>query len=143
MRGWVRVAGDGETLAACRSWRIGGNEFPVEETKAHSGALLAKLQGVETREQALQLKGRTIAVARGALPGPPAGRYYFDDLIGLEVVDASGATLGRVKRISYNGAHDVMELEGERARLIPWVPAVVVNVDLASGRIEVDWGADW
>jgi ribosomal 30S subunit maturation factor RimM len=37
----------------------------------------------------------------------------------------------------------VMELAGDRVRLIPWVPTVVKDVDLEAKRIEVDWGADW
>ena len=42
-----------------------------------------------------------------------------------------------------NGAQDVMEVAGDRTRLLPWVPAVVKEVDLQSRRIEVEWEADW
>ena len=42
-----------------------------------------------------------------------------------------------------NGAQDVMEVSGERTRLIPWVPAIVKTVDLAARRVVVQWGADW
>jgi ribosomal 30S subunit maturation factor RimM len=43
----------------------------------------------------------------------------------------------------FNGAQDVMEVAGERTRLMPWIPSVVKRVDLQQRRIEVDWGADW
>jgi ribosomal 30S subunit maturation factor RimM len=36
-----------------------------------------------------------------------------------------------------------MEVVGERARLLPWVPTVVKRVDLLQKRIEVEWEADW
>ena len=143
VRGWIRVAGDGEALAACGSWRIGATEYPVEETKAHSGTLLAKLRGVGDRERAMKLKGRTVAVARGSLPELAPGKYYFEDLIGLEVMNGAGVVLGNVRRIFFNGAHDVMEVTGDRTRLLPWVPAVVKSVEFGAGRIEVEWGADW
>jgi ribosomal 30S subunit maturation factor RimM len=42
-----------------------------------------------------------------------------------------------------NGPQDVMEVAGERTRLLPWVPTVVKQVDLEAKRIEVEWEADW
>jgi 16S rRNA processing protein RimM len=143
VRGWVKVACEPERLAALQRWWIGGAERRVEKTKAHSGTLLAKLEGVETREQALALKGETVAVPREALPEPGEGHYYWGDLAGLEVVNAQGMVLGVVKGMFSNGAQDVMELSGDRTRLLPWVPAVVKKVDLPGRQIEVEWGAEW
>ena len=40
----------------------------VNEAKVHSGTIVAKLEGIETREQALGLKGATVSVERAALP---------------------------------------------------------------------------
>jgi len=41
------------------------------------------------------------------------------------------------------GAHDVLQVKGERERLIPFVDAYVREVDLEAGRIVVDWGLDY
>ena len=110
----------------------------------HSSWLLAKLDGIETREQAQALKGTAICVPRAALPEPAEGIYYWADLVGLEVVNAQGLVLGVVKGMISSGAQDVMELAGAQGtRLLPWVGAVVKRVDLEAGRIEVEWGADW
>jgi len=130
-------------LAECGEWWIGGEPHAVEETKEHSGTLLARLAGVGNREAALKLRGRAVAVSRAALPKPDAGHYYLADLVGLEVVNEQGIVLGAVKRWTFNGAQDVMEVAGDRARLIPWIPTVIKAVDLARRRIEVEWGADW
>jgi 16S rRNA processing protein RimM len=143
VRGWIKVEEPQEALAACRSWSIGGKEYPVEEVKPHSGTLLAKLAGLESREAALELKGSTVYVRREALPAPAAGHYYLADLVGLEVVNERGEALGVVKRWTFNGAQDVMEVAGERTRLIPWVAPVVRSVDLAKRQIHIEWGADW
>jgi 16S rRNA processing protein RimM len=59
------------------------------------------------------------------------------------VVNERGEALGVVKRWTFNGAQDVMEVAGERTRLVPWVPSVVRDVDLEKRQIHVDWGADW
>jgi 16S rRNA processing protein RimM len=153
VRGWVKVApelGAEETLPRCGEWWIGSGSgsvraYFVEQAKRHGATVVAKLSGLETREQALELKGERVAVVREALPEPEDGRYYLADLVGLEVVNGEGEPLGVVQRLFSNGAHDVMELAGcgKATRLLPWVPAVVKKVDLAARRIEVEWGADW
>jgi 16S rRNA processing protein RimM len=144
IRGWIKVQEPQEALAACNSWSIGGKEYPVEEVKPHSGTLLAKLAGLESREAALELKGSTVYVRREALPAPAAGHYYLADLVGLEVVNERGETLGVVKRWTFNGAQDVMEVgDNGKVRLLPWVAEVVRSVDLAKRQIHVEWGADW
>ena len=144
MRGWIRVEAPEQALAACRKWWIGGVEYSVAEAKAHSGTLLAKLAGLESREAALRLKGSKVFVQREALPEPEAGHYYLADLVGLEVVNEKGVVLGEVKRWVFNGAQDVMEVAGDgKARLLPWIPEVVRKVDLQKKQIEVEWGADW
>ena len=144
VRGWIKVEAPQQALAACRKWSIGGSEWPVEQVKEHSGTLLAKLAGLESREAALRLKGSTVYVQRDAMPEPAAGHYYLADLIGLEVVNERGEALGVVRRWVFNGAQDVMEVVGGgKVRLLPWVPEVVKRVDLLDKRIGVAWGADW
>ena len=144
VRGWIKAVGDRTALAAIGAWWVDGAEQRVEHTKMHAASLLAKLGGIETREQAQALKGKTISAPRAALPVPEQGIYYWADLVGLEVVNTQGLVLGVVKGIVSSGAQDVMELAGmKRTRLLPWVSAVVKRVDLDAGRIEVDWGADW
>lgn len=146
VRGWVKVApqkGVAEALVAAKEWWLGEELHRVDEAKVHSATVVAKLAGIETREQALALKGRKIAVARAALPDADDGRYYLADLVGLEVVNEQGLKLGVVRQWFTNGPQDVMELAGDRVRLVPWVPAVVKKVDLEAKRIEVEWGADW
>jgi len=150
--GWIKVFQPVPALGACRRWWIDGLEYRVLEAKGHSGTLLAKLAGLEDRDAALRLKGKTVAVARETLPEPEAGHYYHADLVGMEVVNTKGAVLGKVQAMSAYGAHDVMEVagvsegpdrSGRARRLLPWVAAVVRNVDPAARRIEVEWEADW
>ncbi len=141
MRGWLRVVVDEpELLAAAPVWWIGGNARAVKESKPHSGTLLARLEGIETPEEARRLKGKAVSIPR---PEAGDGRYYWDDLVGLEVVNSQGLVLGVVKAMSSNGAHDVMEVAGERTRLLPFVPVYVKHVDLQKKRIDVEWEADW
>jgi 16S rRNA processing protein RimM len=141
VRGWLRVVVDEpEVLAAAPVWWIDGAAKTVQESRPHSGTLLAKLEGIETPEQARTFKGKPVSIPR---PEAGDGRFFWSDLVGLEVVNEQGVVLGVVKQMSSNGAHDVMELTGERTRLLPFVPAYVKQVDLEKKRIEVEWGVDW
>ena len=147
VRGWVKVAPDGggaEALAASKEWWLGGAAFRVEQAKLHGAAVVAKLAGLESREQALKLKGLRICVRRESLPDPGEGRYYLGDLVGLEVVNEQGEALGVVQRLFTNGVQDVMEVNaGGKLRLLPWVGVVVKEVDLSGRKIKVDWQLDW
>jgi 16S rRNA processing protein RimM len=147
IRGWLKVipsGGGAEGLAAAREWWLGDQAYRVEEAKLHGASVVARLSGLESREQALALKGATVSVKRASLPDPGEGRYYLADLVGLEVTNEQGEKLGEVLRLFSNGAQDVMEVGGDgKTRLLPWVPAVVKAVDLAERRIRVDWQLDW
>ena len=143
VRGWIKVAPGGgvfETLVGARQWWIGGVPYTVAEARIHSASVIARLDGVGSREQALKLKGAAVEVERSALPQAEAGHYYLADLVGLEVVNERGESLGSVEGWISNGAQDVMQVKG---RLIPWVAAIVKEVDLEAKRIRVDWEADW
>jgi 16S rRNA processing protein RimM len=146
VRGWVKVAPGGgvrDALVGVKQWWIGDSPYAVDEARVHGATVVAKLAGIESREQALRLKGAAVSVAREALPEPDAGHYYLADLVGLQVVNGQGEPLGELQRWITNGAQDVMEVVGERSHLIPWVAAIVKEVDLEARRVVVDWQADW
>jgi len=146
VRGWLKVAPDDgaeEGLVGAKQWWIGSDAYRISGAKIHGATVVGKPAGVDTPEQAKALKGQTVAVPRQALPEPEEGKYYLADLVGLQVVNEQGAALGVVTRTYSNGAHDVIEVSGDKTRLIPWVAAVVKEVDLRNKRVEVQWGADW
>ena len=65
------------------------------------------------------------------------GTFYWVDLVGLEVVTAAGAPVGKVTGLLETGAVDVLEVRGEKGEvLIPLAP--YVEVDLERRRIVVD-----
>ncbi len=143
VRGWIKVAPGGgvlQTLPVIKEWWIGDAVYAVAEAKVHGATVVARLEGISSREQALKLKGAEVQVERSALPDAGAGHYYLADLVGLEVVNEQGQALGSVEGWITNGAQDVMQVKG---RLIPWVAAIVKEVDLEAKRIRVDWQADW
>ncbi|HVC31587.1 MAG TPA: ribosome maturation factor RimM [Steroidobacteraceae bacterium] len=116
--------------------------------------LVARLEGVESREAAALLTGAWVEVDREALPPTGDREYYRTDLIGLEVVNLEGIALGRVAYFIDAPAGAVMVVENRAGAAAPdeeaprrehWVlanPAHLRRVDLAAGQILVDWPAE-
>jgi 16S rRNA processing protein RimM len=64
--------------------------------------------------------------------------------VGLAVVNRQGEPLGTVVEVQEFGAHPVLRVAGEGGtHLIPFVEAYVDAVDMAGGRIDVDWQKDY
>ena len=127
---WVRVSGE---------WR----SMSPEVIEARPAGTVAKLQGVDDRNGAEALKGADVAVAREALGEAEEGSIFWIDLVGLEVVSAQGASLGRVKELFQTGETSVLVVSNGRERMIPFVPLYVKAVDREAGRIVVDWEAEY
>lgn len=156
IRGWLRIHpfgddpeswGDMEALWLNRDAEAEGgwSAYPLLELKNHGDGLVLHLKGVDDRTAAEALKGFYFGAPRDALPESEDDEYYWSDLVGLAVVNAEGASLGRVEEILQGVANDVLRLKDEAGveRLLPFVDAVVKEVDTAGGRLVVDWGADW
>jgi 16S rRNA processing protein RimM len=106
--------------------------------------VIANLAEVDDRDQAEALAGANIMIRREQLPDLEEGEYYWSQLIGLSVENTEGVDLGRVDQMIETGANDVLVVQGDRERLIPYVMEdVVKSVDLESQRIVVDWQADF
>jgi 16S rRNA processing protein RimM len=137
--------------------RGGGKEMAhrVLEARMHSDLVIARLEGLETREQAAAFSGAEVSVPRDQLPETEDDEVYWSDLADCEVVNRNGERLGKVTDVQGTAAHPILRVargdaaEGAGARgrgteyLIPFVPAYVLGVDLEANRIDVDWETDY
>ncbi len=146
VRGWVKVFSHTvprEAILDYDVWILGDREVRVIEGKRHGKSVIARLEGIEDRDQAATLIDTEISVDREALPNTDQGEYYWTDLEGLEVIHCDGTSLGKVAYLIETGANDVLVVKGEIERLVPFVMGqVVLEVDLEAGRIQVDWEFD-
>ncbi|WP_173058249.1 ribosome maturation factor RimM [Phytohabitans houttuyneae] len=113
----------------------------IEEVRSHHGRLIIGFDGIYDRNVAEALRGVLLCVDSADV-GPLADPDEFHDhqLVGLTAVTPSGETLGEVARIDHAPASDLLVLrrpEGHTA-LVPFVKAIVPEVDLAGGRVIVD-----
>lgn len=117
----------------------------------HGEGLVAQVEGVDDRDAAERLRGGLLSVPRAVFPKTPDGEYYWIDLIGLQVLNTQGQDLGRVIDLIDTGPHcvfriappDIEQPSPKQERLIPFVSAYVLDVDLPNKQIRVDWSPDW
>lgn len=125
-------------------WVYLGNEqeaeaYRLESYRWHKPNILLKLEGIDDRTQAEQLRGLLVQVPVGEAVPLPEGSYYLYQLIGLEVVDTRGETLGTLTDVIETGANDVyvVRTKGKEV-LLPAIPDVIKSVNLAEGRVVVE-----
>ncbi|MGC4747100.1 ribosome maturation factor RimM [Micromonospora sp. DT201] len=113
----------------------------IEEARFHQGRMLVAFEGILDRNGAEALRG-TLLVVDSADVEPPEDPEEFHDhqLVGLAVVTPAGERLGEVVRIDHAPSSDLLVLRRPEGRtaLIPFVRAIVPEVDLAGGRVIVD-----
>lgn len=170
VKGWVKVHSDTvprNNIVSYKSWDIRsesrspvsagasseaspgmqGNDWltvTLEAGREQGKTVVAKLLGYNDREAAAKLIGYTVAVERSQLPALAEDEFYWADLIGFDVLDASGKSLGFVQRLFATGANDVMVVEGDAEILIPWIRgSVIVSIDMIATTIHVDWDPDY
>ncbi len=145
-------------------WR----EMVVETAKVHNDVLVVKLVGIDDRDAALACKGKQIAIPRAQLPEAEENEYYWSDLIGLRVKNKQDVDFGLIVDVFETGANDVIVVKPDavksdtvkvdavaktsnkevaqvkpQERLLPFIDAVVLEVDLAGKTMLVDWDADF
>jgi 16S rRNA processing protein RimM len=101
--------------------------------------VLVKMRGVDSPEHARQLAGRLLAVDQtDALPAPE-GSFYPWQMKGARVETRDGRVAGTFVGIEPGGAQDLWVVaDGDRERLIPAVPEIVVEVNVGERRIVID-----
>lgn len=118
-----------------------GVEYTVKITRPVKGGFAARLSGIRYKDQADDLRGKKLYADRDLLPNLPDDEYYYSDLIGLEVRDTGGESLGKVAAIDNHGAGDILEIRGpgiKGSALLPFTKAAVPTVDLKAGRLIAD-----
>jgi len=151
VRGWVKVHSYTEpraNIVGFDVWTVrqrdGERMVEVEDGREQGANVVAKLRGVDDRDEARELIGAEVVVERSALPKCEPGEYYWADLEGLAVVTPTGEALGTVDHLLATGEHDVLVLAGRPERMIPFVRgAVIRSVDLEAGVIVADWSPEF
>jgi 16S rRNA processing protein RimM len=146
VKGLVRIrpfTEDPEAIAAYGPLtdRKTGRKYTVSVANVTKGMVIARIEGVEDRDQADALKGTELWVDRGALPEiEDEEAFYHHDMIGLRAVAKGGEAIGEVVGIENYGAGDLLELRTQEGRLVlvPFTRDTVPEVDIEGGRVVIE-----
>jgi 16S rRNA processing protein RimM len=126
--------------AVLRTDRPDPDSMTVASTRWHSGRLLVHFEGVDTRTAAEALRGLLLQVELDPSEQPDDPDEYYDhQLVGMLAINPLGGELGAVTQVVH-GAQDllVIGLSSGGEALVPFVRALVPEVDLVAGRVVVD-----
>ena len=105
-----------------------GKVFLISEnnTRANSGAIVG-LKGVTDRSQIEELRGQPVWAQREQMPIDDDEEFFWEDLIGMDVLDSEGKLLGQIEHVDNFGASDIMSITDTNGRklTIPIIPDYV------------------
>ena len=122
-----------ERMKSGRKLFVGEDHQPITLTnvRPHQSGLLVKFKGIETPEDAGQLRNQWVYIkAKDAQP-LPEGQIYQHELFGFRVVDENGNVLGELVEIIETGANEVYVVRDDSGNeiLLPAIPSVVLDLD--------------
>lgn len=165
VRGWLRFRSftdDPELALNIEPWLLTdtagrSQSAELEQYRTQGELFLVKLKGIDDRNAAALMTGKSVQVRADQLPAPGDDEFYWRDLEGMAVCNTAGVALGTVVELFDNGAHDVLVIRdhvaqvsasGEapanpKERFIPFVDRHVIEVDAQQRLITVDWDEAW
>ncbi|MGX7824915.1 ribosome maturation factor RimM [Actinokineospora sp. 24-640] len=113
----------------------------IAAARWHSGRLLVRFEQVPDRDAAEAVRGALLLADQAALPPPSDPDEYHDhELVGLAAVLGDGTVVGTIRDIEHTAGTDLLVVaraEGADV-LVPFVSAIVPEVDVPGGRVVLD-----
>ena len=100
---------------------------------------IIKFKGMYHINDIEKFRDFSLKVAEEDLSDLEDGEFYYHEIIGLEVYE-NDILLGTIKEILQPGANDVwvVKRKGKRDLLLPYIPPVVLGIDIEQGRVDVE-----
>lgn len=114
-------------------------ELEIQSARFFKNMVIMKFGGIDSINEAEPWKGAALWVNREDAVPLKDNEYYQGDLIGLRVIEESGAVLGTLTDILQTGANDVYEVTMEDGKriLLPAIRECMKEIDLKNGKITV------
>lgn len=120
---------------------VDDKEIDIISTRYQNNFVVMKIAGVNSREEVARFTNKLLKINRSDVPPLEDGEYYSFDIIGLDVINQDGITLGQITEILKTGSNDVYITKAENGRqiLIPALKKVVTEINLDEGFMKVIW----
>jgi len=146
VQGWVKIFSHTQprkNILSYQPWyiRVDGQwqTLNIVKGREQGKTIVAQLKDINDRDQARSMIGVELYILKSQLPMLSKGEYYWEDLIGLKVVNQKSITLGNVDNLVDTGANTVLVINGEKEHWVPFIEPYLISVNLDKGLIKVDW----
>ena len=146
VQGWVKIFSYTEprkNIFEYQPWYFidDGTYKTIEMTmgREQSKTIVAHVKGVDNRDQAGQLIGKSLYVDKDQLPELDDNEHYWHELVGFRVINKNGIDLGVVDYLVDTSSNDVLVTKGDKEHWIPYIEPYLVSVDKQNRVISVDW----
>ena len=144
--GWLRLRlynPEGLTLYSAAEVELARGDsrltLRVDQAKPHRGFVLLKLRGIDDMDAARNLVGLRLSVPRDTLAPPGASEYYYEEVVGFEVLDGEGERVGTVTRIWAREGGDLLVVAGGgKEHLIPAIKEFIRQIDMVNRTVTID-----
>ncbi len=115
------------------------SQVVIASRRQHNEGLLLGFEGINSPEEASRFRNQNLYISTREASNLSDGRYYFHDLLDLQVEDEDGKTLGVLVEILKTGANDVYVVKDGSGRelLLPAIREVILKIDLKSKKMKV------
>jgi 16S rRNA processing protein RimM len=144
IKGEVRVKPFGEPEMLDQYGKLetrDGKKFKIKRMRPQKNMMVVKFEGVNTREEAEALNRVELYIDRAKLPElEDEDEFYIEDLIGMDVQDENGETIGTVLTVSNFGAGDMIEVKptnSSSTHYLPFTKEVVPEIDFENRSLKV------
>ena len=117
--------------------KYGNKENEIERCRIQKNMAIMKIKGIDSVEEGQAVRNKILFMDRNDVELED-GYYFFQDLIGLEVIDSENQKVyGKIKEVLQTGANDVYHIknDGGKSYYIPAIPDVVDKVDLTDEKM--------
>ena len=146
VKGWLKIfsyCDPRENITSYKTWIVNDVVYKSIESKRNGKLVVAKFKGIDDKETAFTLIGQKIEIELEQLNSLDNDQYYWHDLVGLEVTNKLGVKFGTIKNLLETGAHDVVIINGDRERIVPYIMGqTILEVNLEKNSMLVDWHED-
>ena len=151
IKGWLKIYPFTENVATLNDysdWLVSKDEkvwlrYKVEKTIIKNKSILVKFTDLNNRNDSDSLNKNIVGIERSDLPELAPNTFYWSDLIGLDVINKKNIYYGVVDNMMETGSNDVIIVKGKKEILIPYLPDVVIKVDVEAKKILVDWDEEY
>lgn len=128
------------------------NKTVIGTNSSGNSVLIAKIEGVSDRNAAEKMRGQELFTNRDDFAETSDNEFYYVDLIGLDVIDATSKKIGKVKDVLDHGAGGILEIEfsaefygndpkkdGDKLESFPFKNEIFPEVNVKAGFIRIEF----